>query len=536
MAKSKGIIILTIWILIMFTGCSANDKDDIDKAADGTPAWKKYSQEPITFDWYINYSWYTTPWGQNAVSKAITDETGVSIQFVVPSGSEVQKLNAMIASDTLPDFITLGWWETQAQTMVDQDMVYALNLLADQYDPYFYQVADDQVVSWYQKEDGNLYAYPNSSYTPNDFESGINIGSNQNFLVRKDIYEAIGSPDMTTIEGFKNAVMKAEEMFPMVEGEPLIPVGSDEFFEEGCNSFDKYLQNFLAVPFEVNGIYNNRFVDEDYLTWLKMFRELNEMGYLSNEIFIDKRAQLEEKMAKGRYFCLLYQGSDMQASQKKLNATNPESVYIAVDGPKNSKGDDPVLPSTGINGWTITFISKNCKNPERAIAFMSYLMSEEGQKKIFLGVEGVTYDVVDNKYVLKPEVEELLNADRNEYDRLYGADDAYWMLQNNVMQDQWLEETDPLMKSLRDWTIPYTQYTGQYDVVFEADSSFAQIDKKVKVEWGKTLPLLLLATSEEQFDTILQNYMDRINDMGYEQLIDECTKVMQESKRKLGLD
>ena len=181
MAKSKGIIILTIWILIMFTGCSANDKDDIDKAADGTPAWKKYSQEPITFDWYINYSWYTTPWGQNAVSKAITDETGVSIQFVVPSGSEVQKLNAMIASDTLPDFITLGWWETQAQTMVDQDMVYALNLLADQYDPYFYQVADDQVVSWYQKEDGNLYAYPNSSYTPNDFESGINIGSNQNF-------------------------------------------------------------------------------------------------------------------------------------------------------------------------------------------------------------------------------------------------------------------------------------------------------------------------------------------------------------------
>ncbi|MDF2842606.1 MAG: putative secreted protein [Herbinix sp.] len=62
--------------------------------------------------------------------------------------------------------------------------------------------------------------------------------------------------------------------------------------------------------------------------------------------------------------------------------------------------------------------------------------------------------ILKDKYVLKPEVEELLNADRNEYDRLYGADDAYWMLQNNVMQDQWLEETDPLMKSLRDWTIP----------------------------------------------------------------------------------
>ena len=219
-----------------------------------------------------------------------------------------------------------------------------------------------------------------------------------------------------------------------------------------------------------------------------------------------------------------------------MNAKNPESVYIAVDGPKNSNGDDPVLPSTGINGWTITFISKNCTDPERAIAFMSYLLSEEGQKKVFLGVDGITYDHVNGKYVLKPEVQELLNTNRAEYDRKYGADDAYWMLQNNVMQDQWLKETDPLMQSLKDWTVPYTRYTGQYDVVFEADSTFAQIDKKIKREWGKTLPLLLLAESEEEFDLIFNEYRTKKYDMGYEQLLKEYTKVMQESKRKLGLD
>lgn len=536
MGKNKGLIILAFWILIMFTGCTVKEQSNEYKVDEGMPTWKKLSQEPITFEWYINYSWYTTPWGQNTVSKAITDETGVSIKFVVPTGSEVQKLDAMIASDTLPDFITLGWWETQAQTMVDKDMVYALNKLADQYDPYFYEVADDQVISWYQKEDGNLYAYPNSSYTPKDFENGKDIGSNQNFLVRKDIYEAIGKPDMTTIEGFKNAVIEAEKMYPNVDGEPLIPVGSDEFYEEGCNSFDKYLQNFLAVPFEINGVYNDRLMDKDYINWLKMFRELNQMGYLSKEIFIDKRAQLEENMAKGRYFCLLYQGSDIQASQKALNAKNPDSVYIAVDGPKNSNGDDPVLPSTGINGWTITFISKNCTDPERAIAFMSYLMSEEGQKKVFLGVDGITYDHVNGKYVLKPEVQKLLNTNRSEYDRKYGADDAYWMLQNNIMQDQWLKETDPLMQSLKDWTVPYTRYTGQYDVVFETDSSFAQIDKKIKKEWGKTLTLLLLAKSEEEFDLIFNQYKVKKYAMGYEQLLKEYTKVMQESKRKLGMD
>jgi len=536
MGKIKKIIFLAVCMTTLLTGCQNEKQVATDDSTGIIPAWQKYADEPVTFDWYINYSWYTTPWGQNAVSKAITDETGVSIEFVVPTGSESQKLDAMIASDTLPDLITLGWWETQAQTMVDQDMVYALNLLADEYDPYFYSVADNEVINWYQKEDGNLYGYPNSAYTPEDYKDNKNIGSNQNFLVRKDIYEAIGSPDMTTTEGFKAAVMKAAEMFPEVDGEPLIPVGSDEFTDEGCNSFDKYLQNFLAVPYEESGIYYDRYLDPEYITWLKMFRELNSMGYLSNEIFIDKRVQLEEKMAKGRYFCLLYQGSDIQASQKILNAENPDSIYIAVDGPKNSKGEDPVLPSTGINGWTITFISKNCENPERAIAFLSYLMSEQGQKMVYLGVEGKTYDIVDGKCVIKPNVLELLNTDRNSYDQLYGADDAYWMLQNNVMQDQWLDETDPLIRSLKEWTVPYTHYTGQYDVVFEADSAFSQMDMKINEEWGQTLPLLLLASSEEEFDQILADYKVKKYELGYGMLQKEYTRVMQESKEKLGLD
>ena len=26
------------------------------------PAWQRLSDEPITLDWYINYSWFATPW------------------------------------------------------------------------------------------------------------------------------------------------------------------------------------------------------------------------------------------------------------------------------------------------------------------------------------------------------------------------------------------------------------------------------------------------------------------------------------------
>ena len=103
-------------------------------------------------------------------------------------------------------------------------------------------------VNWYTTDDGNIYAYPNSSITPQDVEQCEDLSSNQTFLVRKDIYEAIGSPDMTTPEGFCAAVKKAAEMFPEVDGEPSDPDRRAAFDNEGNVSFDKYLMNFLK-PF-----------------------------------------------------------------------------------------------------------------------------------------------------------------------------------------------------------------------------------------------------------------------------------------------
>ena len=215
-------------------------------------------EEKVSLDWYINYSWYDTEWGESLVSREITKQTGVDINFVVPKGSEAEKIRSMIDSDTLPDLVTVGWWESEGQEMIDNGQVYALNLLAEEYDSAFFTETKQETVEWYTKADGNIYGYPNYSYTYQEFLNKSSVPSNQNFLVRKDIYKAIGSPDMTTPEGFEAAVKKAAEMFPEVDGKPLIPIGADEFTDGGNNSFDEYLQNFLAVPYEDNGKYYDR--------------------------------------------------------------------------------------------------------------------------------------------------------------------------------------------------------------------------------------------------------------------------------------
>ena len=91
-------------------------------------------QEDITLTWYINFSWFPSSWGENLVSKAITEKTGVTIEFVVPGGDEDKKLNSLINSDSLPDLLTLNWWEDEIGEMINSDMVFALDELADEYE------------------------------------------------------------------------------------------------------------------------------------------------------------------------------------------------------------------------------------------------------------------------------------------------------------------------------------------------------------------------------------------------------------------
>lgn len=525
-------IALCLILLSNLTGCAQpHPAEPVSGKSD--PAG---TDSVVLLDWYINYSWFNTTWGGNAVSDAITARTGVDINFVSPDGSESVTLDALISGDNLPDLVTLGFWEPQVDEMIQSGLVYALNELADQYDPYFWEVAREELLNWYTREDGNVYCYPNSAYVPSDYDAGVQIASNQTFLVRKDMYESLGCPDMTTPEGFADAVRAAAEQFPTVNGKSLIPIGVHEFTERGCDSFDKFLQNFLAIPYEKDGKFYDRFTDPEYKAWLKMFRQLGQEGLLSSDIFIDKRTQMEEKIAQGRYFCMLYQRTDMLEQQRILLNHDPDSIYIAVDGPRNSHGDPHKLPGAGINGWTVTLISKNCADPEKAIQLMSFMMSEEGQKLLALGIEEENYTMVDGRAVLSDRTKELLNKDYSSYVREVGANDTYWMLQDNRMQSKWMPLDEPEILQMEQWTYPYVCYTAQYDAYFELGSGADISNKKINAIHGQMLPKLLLASSEAEFEQLWAEYVQRRKDSGLAVVLEERTRQMNAAKERLGIE
>jgi putative aldouronate transport system substrate-binding protein len=501
------------------------------------PAWKK-DTSPITFDVYFNASWFAEPWGKGDTTTAyLTKKTGVSINYIAPTGNEAEKVNTMIASGTLPDFFMVGYWEEGYKKAIEGKLVLPLNQLADRYDPSFYQVHPKSIRGWYTLDDGNIYAIPNFAYPPEKATGNVKMYSNKTFLVRKDIYEALGKPDMRTPEGFIAALKAAKEKFPTVNGQPLIPFGCHEFTDAGNDSFQAFLQDQLAIPREADGKLYDRFSSPEYIRWMKIFRRANELGLVAKDIFIDKRAQMAEKIAQGRYFSMMYQWTDLQTENQNRHNTDPNSVYIAVDGPRDAKLDPPqLLGAGGLAGWMVTMISAKCKNPARAIAFLDYVFSDEGQQDQYLGQKGVTWDTINGKDQLKPEIKDLQQKDKNAFRARYLCGGELWTWFDPYSVAKWEFAALPPNDQPKNWTTRYAVNFAAFDDLDPAsDSPEGIIQKKLADKWGVLLPQLILAKSDADFDVLWNGYLADRKSLGWDKLVAFQQAKLSSHKTKMGL-
>ena len=104
------------------------------------------------------------------------------------------------------------------------------------------------------------------------------------------------------------------------------------------------------------------------------------------------------------------------------------------------------------------------------------------------------------------------------------------------MQLQWIQETLPVIEQLREWSHQYVVYNGAYEILFPADSDSADMDNKITMLWSETLPQLLLAPNEKEFDRIWKRFLGKRETMGYQKLLEESTIYMNEAKKKLEIE
>jgi putative aldouronate transport system substrate-binding protein len=89
---------------------------------------------------------------------------------------------------------------------------------------------------------------------------------------------------------------------------------------------------------------------------------------------------------------------------------------------------------------------------------------------------------------------------------------------------------------LAEWTYPYTHYLGQYEILPPDSVVLADEMKQLDQLWSKTLKELLLASSDEEFDRILADYLTERENLGYEEVHQEMTRQITENKQRLGIE
>lgn len=535
---TSSLISLLVLSLVL-AGCSSNEKSSAGEATkekarytvdENTPAWKLDKKENTELTWYVNADWWNTDYGNDTITKKLKEDLKLNVKFV--KGDDT-KLNTYFAGGDMPDIITIFGGNTPPAQKADT-WALPLNELAEKYDPYFFKVAQEQTLDWYKMKDGNTYGYPSYSNTTDHYNSGLIPGQDA-FVIRSDVYEAIGKPSMSTPEEFMAAMEKIKQQFPDV-----VPFGFRGFSTAGdAGSLGAPFQNHLGVPITTeDGKWYDRNLDEDYLSWIQTFSEAHKKGYISDDNFSDDNTKFEEKVANGSYATLFVSGAaQLTGALQKNIAAHPEQKYIAIDGPKSTVGNEPTLTQSGISGWSVTYISKDVKDPQKAIQLYTYLLSDEGQYLTTFGVEGETFEFnAEGKAVLLPEVQELAKSNPEEYKKKYRLGEFWFFGHDTFAAEHGANPKNEALASIQEWA------TGKLKPQFvlenidpEQGTAEARSLTNINTTWATTLASMLRAKDDKEFEKIKSDYEKFLKDNNFEDITKVRNEKMKENAEKLGL-
>ena len=123
-------------------------------------------------------------------------------------------------------------------------------------------------------------------------------------MIRKDVYKAIGENNFETADDFIAGMKSIKEKYP-----ELVPFGFNAL-GDGAGSLGDVFQDYLGVDLETKeGNFYNRNLDQEYLNWLKVLRQIHEDGNLSDDSFSDDGTAFEEKVKSGQYATIMASGT-----------------------------------------------------------------------------------------------------------------------------------------------------------------------------------------------------------------------------------
>ncbi len=503
-------------------------QDDSAAADPNQPSWAA-DTSPFTFKQYFYGSWATNYlWKDQYAMKLVTDKTGITIDRFLATGNDDDFLNTMIAANDLPDTLMLDWGHQAVSKLVENGMVYSLSELIQQHAPKLWEQLDEEMVQ-YHSINGELYYLPNFFETKDRLTTGIPPVGVRPWFIRTDIYEALGQPKVETEQDLLDVLKQAKALYPDVS-----PVGLENFdvnFNgfKGSRSMDYLIYSYspnldIVRKDDSKQIIAYPMRDDGFRESFRFLNTLHKEGLFDPQLLIYKSEQYEEKLYGANYIVASMYMNDMYTRfNPKIESTLGEAyTYTILDGLKVD-GQEPRYPVTRLMGWQGFFITKNAKNPERIVKFLEYAWSDEGQMDLRYGTEGETYTIVDGSPVHTQEVKDLMLSDNNAWYAKYGfeASTLMWKagdLWDNAGTAQFIQDQPDqyaAINLLKKYN--YDNYATDMNVIEpEGASPEGVINAKVKDLWNKTIPKIVLAKSDDEFDKEYDSFLKQMDQVGAE--------------------
>ena len=353
---------------------------------------------PITFTIFYNSvvtdDW---KWGSTKTSAFITEQTGVTLDVQFASDKSDNELILMMASgDKMPDFLH-GVHATFPilNEIIEGGFAAKVNELIDEYAPQTWDIMDPFIAEFSKMEDGNIYYIVRQAQTLGLFDNDF-VTINGSMAARLDILDDLGykQEEVTTSAIFEEILekfMQNADKYPEVEY-PIF-IGSTSIASGTFGALFGLPSILSGTPVAYNKDTDKLhfwFDSEEGRSTLKYFNQLYQKGYIKAEAFIEEDAR--SLFQTGKVF-FHFSGNVVQSVNAKgdlREALGSETAEYAAIGPFTVTGDPWIttyFPAFPTRRW-VTIITTDNHTPERAIEFMQYLMSDEGNAVVWWGLYG----------------------------------------------------------------------------------------------------------------------------------------------------
>ncbi|WP_274363168.1 extracellular solute-binding protein [Paenibacillus thermotolerans] len=352
----------------------------------------------------------------NPVAQRVREKTGVTLKMESITTSEVEKLNTIFASDTVPDIVNAPFWSTtggEGQVIKKAALEGQLLDLTPYLDKYpnvkkllTTGVAKDFAEFELNSPDfgGKTYVIP--MQTPDGTPESIH-NWNYGLYARGDILKAlnVNAADIDTQEELYDLLVKIKNgNFKDIGGKPVIPAGT---MHDGWD-YGQFLAGWTDYNISDFRMEDGKLtfwaLSKDYEARLAYMRKLIADGLFDLEAFSNTDTTATEKLTTGKLAVFGAQ-SMMGKLQNTLYKTNPEMQYELLGPMKNKSGNIRTqVEKPGRSGFPVVFLSAKIKYPDAALRFLDYISSDEGRLLAYWGIEGTHYNMVDGKPQWIPEV------------------------------------------------------------------------------------------------------------------------------------